>query len=74
MDTYEVIKAYAEKFKAYREGWRFLRGSPEETKELPIPFDQDNKIRGLYDMANAKERVDREEIMKSIEMLVQSKR
>jgi protein SCO1 len=95
VDTYEVIKDYAKNFNANREGWRFLRGSPEETKRIADSFhmkykkvegdyiahnttmfliDQNNKIRGLYDMANAKERVDREEIMKSIEKLVQSKK
>jgi protein SCO1 len=95
VDTNEVIKDYAENFNANREGWRFLRGSPEETKRIADSFhmkykkvegdyiahnttmfliDQNNKIRGLYDMANAKERVDREEIMKSIEKLVQSKK
>lgn len=94
-DTYEVIKEYAENFNADREGWRFLRGNPEETKRIANSFhmkykkvegdyiahnttmfliDQNNKIRGLYEMANAKEKVDREEIMKSIEKLVQSEK
>ncbi|SEM11991.1 protein SCO1/2 [Mesobacillus persicus] len=94
VDTYDVIKDYAKNFNANRDGWRFLRGSPEETKRIADSFhmkykkvegdyiahnttmfliDQNNKIRGLYDMANAKERVDTEEIMKSIEKLVQSK-
>jgi protein SCO1 len=95
VDTHEVIKDYAENFNANREGWRFLIGTPEETKRIADSFhmkykkvegdyiahnttmfliDQNNKIRGLYDMANAKERVDREEIMNSIEKLVESKK
>jgi protein SCO1 len=94
VDTFEVIKDYAENFNANREGWRFLRGNPQETKRIADSYhmkykkvegdyiahnttmfliDQNNNIRGLYDMANAKERVDREEIMKAIEKLVPSK-
>lgn len=89
-DSIEVINDYAKAFDANYDGWKFLRGSPDKTKEVAellkmkykkisgdfishntvmYLIDQDNKIRGLYNMANAKKPIDKEEIMKTIKKL-----
>ncbi|WP_174732368.1 SCO family protein [Mesobacillus harenae] len=90
VDTSEVIASYAKKFKADQQGWKFLRGTPEQTKTIAdfyhmkykktegnfiahnttmFLIDQNNQIRGLYDMANAKNSVDTAQIMEAIERL-----
>lgn len=89
-DSDEIIREYAKAFEANSEGWKFMRGGPDETKEIADAFkmkykkvnddfishnttmyliDQDNRIRGLFNMANSKEPVDKEEIMKTIRIL-----
>lgn len=91
-DSDEIIREYARAFEANSEGWKFMRGAPDETKEIADAFkmkykkvsddfishnttmyliDQDNRIRGLFNMANSKEPVDKEEIMKTIRIISQ---
>lgn len=91
-DSNEIIGDYARAFEANSEGWKFMRGNPEETKEIADEFkmkyikvnddfishntsmyliDQENRIRGLFNMANAKEPVDKEKIMVTIRKLIQ---
>jgi protein SCO1 len=91
-DTNEVIGDYARAFDANFDGWKFMRGTPSETKEIADTFqmkyqkvsddffshntsmyliDKENKIRGLFNMANAKESVDKEEIMVTMRKLIQ---
>jgi protein SCO1 len=91
-DSNEVIGNYAQVFDANSDGWKFMRGTPNETKEIADAFkmkykkvnddfishnttmyliDQENRIRGLFNMANAKEPVDKEEIMVTIRKIIQ---
>ncbi|WP_144553695.1 SCO family protein [Peribacillus simplex] len=90
-DSNEVISDYASAFNANSDGWKFMRGTPEETKEITDTFkmkyekvsddvishntsmyliDQENRIRGLFNMANTKEPVDKEEIMDTVRKLI----
>lgn len=91
-DSNEIIGNYARIFEANSEGWKFIRGNPEETKEIADALkmkykkvnddfishntsmyliDQENRIRGLFNMANAKEPVDKEKIMETIKKIIQ---
>jgi len=92
VDTKEIIKSYSQSFRADYDGWKFLRGSEDETqaiadlyhmkyKKLEGDFiahnttmfliDQDQQIRGLFDMANQNEAVKVEEILSAMEVLVE---
>lgn len=91
-DSNEIIRNYARAFDADPVGWKFMRGDPDETKEIADSFkmkykkvsddffshntsmyliDQDNRIRGLFNMANSKEPIAREEIMGTIRKIIQ---
>lgn len=93
-DTAEVIESYSQSFRADYDGWKFLRGSEDETKAIADLYhmkykklegdfiahnttmfliDQDQQIRGLFDMANQNEAVKVEEILLAMEVLVQDK-
>lgn len=90
-DTIEVIKDYSQAFKANPQGWKFLRGSEEQTQKIADLYhmkykkfegdfiahnttmfliDQDQQIRGLYDMANQNEAVKVDDILIAMEELV----
>jgi protein SCO1 len=92
VDTIERVSEYSKTFKADPSGWKFLRGTPTEIKEIADSYhmkfqkvhggtiahnttmylvDQNNQIRGLYDMANTQEKVDIEGILESIHTLLE---
>lgn len=94
VDTVPVIKKYAEAFDANPDGWKFLRGTPNETKEIADVFhmkfkktegdfiahnttmfllDQNNQIRGLYDMANQDNPVQKDDILEAMFYLAKKK-
>lgn len=91
-DSNEVIGDYAKAFDANDDGWKFMRGSTDETKEIAGIFkmkykkvsgdfishntvmylmDEKNRIRGIFDMANTKKAIDKEEIMETIKKLTE---
>jgi protein SCO1 len=93
-DTVPVIATYAKAFDANNVGWKFLRGSPEQTKQIADSYhmkyqkvqgdffthnttmfliDQDNQIRGMYDMANQKSPVQKEEILLAMKKLTENR-
>lgn len=90
-DLPPVILNYAAAFQADPVGWKWLRGSPEEIKELANELqmqyeiengevlyhsitmyllDENNYIRGIYDMALSDRPVDKNRILEDIEILV----
>lgn len=91
-DSNEVISNYANAFDANDDGWKFMRGTEDETKEIADRFkvkykkvsgdfishstvmylvDGKNRIRGIFDMANAKKAVDQEMIMETIRKIIE---
>ena len=91
-DSNEVIRNYANAFDANDNGWKFIRGTTTETKEIAGRFkvkykkisgdfishstvmylvDEKNRIRGIFDMANAKKAVDQEKIMETIKKIME---
>ncbi|KKI92662.1 electron transport protein SCO1/SenC [Bacillus sp. SA1-12] len=89
-DTSQIIKDYADSFGADTTGWKWLRGSPEKTKEIAANLqmqyqklegdffahsttmfliDKQNQIRALYDMANQNKPIEKERIIKDIQLL-----
>ncbi|WP_077214713.1 SCO family protein [Bacillus dakarensis] len=90
-DTKQVIRNYARAFETDPAGWKWLRGSTEQTKAVTKEFqmqyrkiegdffthsvtmyliDSNNQLRALYDMANAKKPVEKEQILADINELV----
>jgi len=91
-DTTEGIKSYSQSFGADYDGWKFLRGSEDETRNIADLYhmkykklkgdfiahnttmfliDQDQQIRGLFDMANQNKAVNIEEIVAAMEVLIE---
>ena len=91
-DSEEIIREYANLFDANPDGWKFIKGEVDETKDIADSLkmkykkvsddfishnttmyliDQDNNIRSLFNMANSKEPVDKDEIMKLIRIITQ---
>ena len=90
-DNIALISEYAKMFDADTDGWKFLRGTLQQTNEIADSYhmkinrnsniiahnttmflvDDNNRIRALYDMASPNKPVHKEEVMKTIKMVIQ---
>jgi protein SCO1/2 len=90
-----IISEYAKTFAADPDGWKFLRGTPQQTNVIADSYhmkytkinsniiahnttmfliDDNNRIRALFDMAKPNKPVNKEEVMKTIKMVIQEQK